>query len=115
MESIRPGHPGALQNDLGHFLPVPLRKTLADLYVKEIVLKIRTVYEAQILRDRILLRLPGDLFERSLYLFSPALLFIGADDLIALLKILFLALIEVDGQLLVEIRDLLSEVAASVL
>ena len=104
---------GALQQDLRHFLAVSAGKALAHFDIVQVILQVRAVEEAQILRDHAFLSLPLDLLQSCLDLFFPALLLVGADDLIPLFKVFFFPFAQLNSQLLVEFSDLFSKVAAS--
>ena len=104
---------GALQQDLRHLLAVSAREALAHFDIVQVVLQVRAVEEAQILRDHAFFSLPLDLLQGCLDLFFPALLLESANDLIPLFEVFFFSFAQLNSQLLVEFSDLFSEIAAS--
>ena len=81
----------------------------------EIVLHKRTVEEAKVTGERGLLRLEFLLkrLDGRLYLSPSALLLVGADYLLSLLEVLLLAYVEVNGNLLIKLGDLSSEITGA--
>lgn len=105
----------ALKNDLCHLCAVSLGKLLADIHVVKIVLHKGTVEIAEVVGECRLLcivlllkRLDG-----CLNLTSSALLLIGADDLLTPPEIILLTCIEINGDLLIKLGYLRSEITAS--
>ena len=86
-------------------------KTLADHYIMQIVIEICAVQVAKVVRYVSILLLPLESLECSLDLLLSSCSLVLFDDLIPLCKVLFLAVIQVDSQLLVELCDLLAEIS----
>ena len=78
----------------------------------EVVLHKGIVEEAEVTGERRLLgiKLLLKRLDGRLNLVSSALLLIGADDLLTLLEVLFLAYVKVNGDLLIKLRNLCAEI-----
>ena len=76
----------------------------------QIVIEICAVQVAKVVRYICILLLPPESLECSLDLLLATCDLVLLDDLITLCEVLFLAVIQVDGQLLIELCDLLSKV-----
>ena len=101
-----------LKNNLCHLRAVSLCKLLTDIHVVEVILHKGIVEEAKVTRERRLLGIELLLkrLDGCLNFGSSALLLVGTDDLLALLEILLLAYVEVNGNLLIKLRNLCAEI-----
>ena len=104
------GQAAALQQNLRHELPVLPGKALADLHVVQIVLQVLPVDEAEILGDRGLPVLPLELLEGFLDLGASAGCLVLRDQRVAFGKVFLLALVQVDGKILVVVCHLKAQV-----
>ena len=86
-------------------------KTLADHYVVQVVLEVCAIQVAKVVRYICILLLPLESLERSLDLLLSSCSLVLLDDLITLCEVLFFAVIQVDSQLLVKLRNLLTEIS----
>ena len=115
LKGLQSGPAATLKNDLRHLLAVALGKLLADIHVMEVVLHEGAVEVAEVTGEGGILGLELVLqgLQGGLDLGAPPLGLVGGNDLLPLLEILFLAYVEVNGDLLVVFRHLGAEVAAA--